>query len=173
VSEPRPDDEPVVYTMPPSAYRVGAADASPAPAPTTPQGTPASRPSAGSPATPRHPEPAAPWADPRRPRRVWDIVLTSVLLILGALGAGFASVFALFLAMASDGCGATNCDYTQMNVGIWVAMTSPWAAWVIGLAVAIVLIVKRRLAFWVPLVAAALGAAGWVLGAWLVGSGVH
>jgi uncharacterized BrkB/YihY/UPF0761 family membrane protein len=81
-------------------------------------------------------------------------------------------MFALFLGMASDGCGATNCDYDRMNLGIWVALTAPVALWVVGAVVAVLFLVRRRLAFWVPLVAAALGVAGWILGAWLVTSGV-
>lgn len=154
--------------MPPTAYRVGDAG--------TDAGSPppvsASAPE-GTPAPAAIPTPVATAAEPPvRRYRGWDIVLSVVLLVVGAAAAGLASVLALFLAFASDSCGPTTCDYDQMNLGFWVALVAPWGVWLLGLVATIVLLLRRRLGFWVPLVGIALGALAWVAGAWLVGSAI-
>ncbi len=149
--------------MPSSAYRVEGTDAPTAtghrPAATRPE-----------PATGRRsePAPAAGSASPR-PHRLWDIALSTVLLVGGAAAAGFGSVLALFLAFASDSCGA-GCSITQMEVGMWTAILAPWVAWLAGVVVVILLLVRRRIAFWVPFAGLAAGVLGWLLGAWLVGA---
>lgn len=157
--------------MPPTAYRVGDAEADagspPAAPPSAPPGTPAPRPAP----TAAAPAPTATEPSPRG-HRGWDIVLSVVLLVVGAAAAGLASVLALFLAFASDSCGSGTCDYDQMNVGFWVALVAPWGVWLLGVVATIMLLVRRRLGFWVPLVGIALGAVAWVVGAWLVGSAI-
>jgi hypothetical protein len=62
----------------------------------------------------------------------------------------------LFLVMASDPCGARECSTELITVGWLMGMILPWVALIATAIVAIVLMVKRRLAFWVPLVGAAL-----------------
>lgn len=108
-----------------------------------------------------------------RPVRVWDIVVTAVLVVLLAIFAFFASFFGAFLAMASDGCGGGNCDYDLMMFGIGLALISPWVILLAAAVVAIVLLVRRRLAFWVPLIGAVLMVAMWMAGAAIVGASVH
>jgi len=114
------------------------------------------------PVTPGAPAPAyrAPGYDDaepaRRPLRVWDIVLTIVLLVADVALAAVASFMGVFLAMASDPCGVRDCDFDLITAGFFVGTIGPWVALTLTLAAAIVLLVLRRLAFWVPLAGAAL-----------------
>ncbi len=91
-----------------------------------------------------------------RPVRVWDIVLTAVLLILLGIFAAVASSLGLFLAMASDGCFGDSCAEGLLTFGVWFAVISPWVTLLLAIAAAVWLLIVRRLAFWVPLAAAAL-----------------
>lgn len=109
-----------------------------------------------------------------RPRagRPWDVAITIALLVLLpllALGASYAGVL---LAFASDACSGAACDTDLMNAGFWIAVVSPWVVLVIGVIVAIIRLVRHRLAFWVPLVAAVAMVAVWFVAAALVGAGV-
>jgi hypothetical protein len=118
---------------------------------------------------------AAPSLDrSRRPVRVWDLVLTMVL-ILCALGATLLlSYFGLFFAMASDACmGGNDCDTDLIGWGVLVAAGGVWVPFLAALAVSIVLLVVRRIAFWVPIAGLALSFGCTVLGGWMatVGSG--
>ncbi|QEW04126.1 DUF6264 family protein [Microbacterium lushaniae] len=102
------------------------------------------------------PSTRAPTRRTGRPVRVWDIVLTVLLLLLLAVFAALASYFGLFLGMASDGCFDDNCDYGMLSFGVWFAAISPWVILLLAIVGAVTLLIVRRLAFWVPLTAAAL-----------------
>lgn len=107
-----------------------------------------------------------------RAARAWDVALTIVLLVLlplAALGASYAGVL---LAFAADSCGTVICDAGLMNTGFWLAVVSPWVVLVIGVVIAIVRLVRHRLAFWVPLVTLVAMAAVWFVAAAFVGAGV-
>ncbi|WP_125132849.1 DUF6264 family protein [Microbacterium sp. 10M-3C3] len=110
---------------------------------------------------------------PARRIRVWDLVLTIVLLLVLAAFAALASYFAVFLAFASDGCGGGTCDTGLLNLGFWFAVLSPWVLLVLAFVTGIVLLVLRRLAFWVPLTAAALIVACFFIGVAIVGAAVR
>lgn len=107
-----------------------------------------------------------------RPVKVWDVAVTVVLLVLLTLFALAACYAGFFLALASDACSADTCDFAVMNIGFWVAVVSPWVLLLIAVASAIVLLVTRRVAFWIPLVAAALMVGMWFVGAAFVGMGI-
>ncbi len=107
----------------------------------------------------------------RRPLIVWDVVVTTVLLAVLAFVSFFVSVFGAFLVMASDPCGSTNCNNGLIGFGVLVAMGLPWVVLVATVVVAIVLMAKRRIAFWVALVGAPLVAGSWFLGAALASAG--
>ena len=108
----------------------------------------------------------------RRPLRTWDLVLTIVLLVLAGVLAAIMSFFGFFLAMAGDACGARDCNSDLIATGLMVAVALPWLVLILVAIVAIVLLVKRRLAFWVPLVGCALIIASWPLGALIASAGV-
>jgi hypothetical protein len=108
-------------------------------------------------------------APTRPPRRVWDLVLTILLLVVYLGVTAMGSVLGFFLAFASDSCGASSvCNVDQIGAGLTVAVYGVWAPVLVVLIVAIVLLVRRRLAFWVPLVGIALTIAIVVTGGALV-----
>ncbi|MFD1715052.1 DUF6264 family protein [Amnibacterium flavum] len=108
-----------------------------------------------------------------RTRRTWDLVLSIVLLVV-LVGFGAIAAFAgAFLAFASDPCTAQTCDYDLLNAGVLTAMLSPVVIALIAIIVTVLLLVRRRLAFWVPLAAYALITAVWVTAAIVVSSAVE
>ena len=103
---------------------------------------------------------------PVRERRPWDVVLTIVFVVLYLAGNVIISALAFFfLAFAGDSCGARNtCDYDQISTGILIATAGPWIPAIFVLAGAIILLVLKRIAFWVPLVGGALSVIALVVG---------
>jgi uncharacterized BrkB/YihY/UPF0761 family membrane protein len=108
----------------------------------------------------------------KRPVRTWDLVITIVLLVLAGVLAAITSFFGFFLAMAGDSCGARDCNSDLIAVGLMVAVALPWVMLIIVAVVAIVLLVRRRLAFWVPLVGGVLIVGSWFIGAMIASAGV-
>jgi hypothetical protein len=109
----------------------------------------------------------------RRTVRTWDLVLSIVLLLLAAGVGLLLVVLSPFLVMASDPCGSgMQCDYDQMGVGFGVAVLGPLIVLVAGIVATVLLLVFRRIAFWVPLVTALVAAGVFVLGAAIVLGGV-
>ncbi|HWI30484.1 MAG TPA: hypothetical protein VNT50_03270 [Microbacterium sp.] len=106
------------------------------------------------------------------PVRTWDVIATIILLVLLGVLAFFVSFFGFFLAMASDPCGAVECNTDLIATGMLTAVALPWVFLLLAAVVAIVLLVRRHVAFWVPLVAAPLVIASWFIGAAIATSGV-
>jgi len=130
-------------------------------------------PSAGSPVAPHHPAyPAYPTPPAKPPVRVWDVVLTSVLLVLLGVLAAIVSFFGFFLAMASDPCGVRDCSTELIGLGMLTAVGLPWVVLLVAVVLAIVMMVKRRIAFWIPLVAVPLVIGSWFVGAFIASAGV-
>lgn len=108
----------------------------------------------------------------RRRVRGWDVALTSVLLVVMLGAAAIASVMGMFLAMASDSCSvATRCSTNLIEVGVLAATIGPWVVGVIAFVTGVALLLLRRPAYWVPLIALPLIAAPWGVGAWIVALG--
>lgn len=118
---------------------------------------------------PAAPAPAPPAA---RPVRTWDVIVTVVLLIGASVLAAIMSFFGFFLAMASDPCGARECNIDLITTGMFVAVGLPWLFLIVTVVLSIVLLVKRRLAFWVPLAGAVFIIASWFIGAVIAAAGV-
>lgn len=113
--------------------------------------------------------PSAPAAPARRPRQIWDLVLTIVGLVVYLGVTAIGSFLGFFLAFASDSCGASSvCDYDRMANGMMTATYGVWAPVLIVVILSIVLLALRRLAFWVPLVGILLTIALVVTGGVLV-----
>ncbi|GLI26262.1 hypothetical protein ARHIZOSPH14_05040 [Agromyces rhizosphaerae] len=89
-----------------------------------------------------------------RPVRVWDLLLSIVLLLLlvgvAITGALVGSLFALNAPSCVNG----SCDL--FDVGLGIAIWGPIVVGVLGLAATVILLALRRRAFWVPLVGIAL-----------------
>jgi hypothetical protein len=104
---------------------------------------------------------------------MWDLVLTIVLLVLMIGAALLASFLSFFLAFAGDSCGAVaECDYDRMATGMLLAMIGPLAVALIVLIAGVVVLVLRRIAFWIPLVGIILVIGVFIAGAALTASGV-
>jgi uncharacterized BrkB/YihY/UPF0761 family membrane protein len=117
--------------------------------------------------------PAVESEHPAPARRMWDLVLTIVLLVLYLVGVALASASSFFFAFAGDSCGASSvCDYDQIANAIMVVLIGPWVPVIFVLGAAIFLLATRRVAFWVPLVGGVLTIAAVVIGWVLVGGAV-
>lgn len=99
-------------------------------------------------------------------------MLSIGLLLLLVVFAAIAAFAGAFLAFASDSCSADSCNYGALNAGILIAMISPVVITLVTILITVLLLVRRRLAFWVPLVAYVLITVAWVGAAILVGSAV-
>ena len=112
-------------------------------------------------------------AAPKRPVIVWDLVLTIGLLVLMVGTALVAFFLSFFLAFAGDPCGSgITCDYDRMGTGMLVAMIGPLAVGLLALIAAIIVLVLKRIAFWIPIVGTVLIIGVFVGGAALTISGV-
>jgi len=89
-----------------------------------------------------------------RPVRVWDLVL-SIVLVLLLIGVAITGVFigSLF-ALGAPSCVNGSCEL--FDVGLNVAIWGPIVVGVLGLAATVTLLVLRKRAFWVPLAGIAL-----------------
>jgi len=119
--------------------------------------------------------PGGPYAAPspaKPPVRTLDVVITIILLVGDAVLAGLASFMGMFLVMASDPCGVRDCSTDLITLGWLMGMILPWVAFAATAIVSIVLMVKRRLAFWVPLAGAALIVLSLVLAVTVTAAGV-
>ena len=108
------------------------------------------------------------------PDRTWDIVATVVLLVLLCLAGAASSFLGLFLVMASDSCGsASTCNEGGIVLGTAVAVVAPWLA-IVSMGVwAVVRLVRRKLAWWVVLLAIPAWAGIFALGFLIVFTSVH
>lgn len=122
--------------------------------------------------TEQAPPPYPPVASVKPPVRVLDVTITIILLVADGVLAALASFMGMFLVMASDPCGVRECSSELITLGWLLGMILPWVAFAATAVVAIVLMVKRRVAFWVPLVGAALIVLSLVLAFAVTSSGV-
>ena len=95
-----------------------------------------------------------------------DRVVAVVLLVALGLVSPIVSFLALMFGMVSDGCmGETSCNGDQIGQGIAIAGLAPWIALVGGVVMVVKRVRQQRRVWWVPLVAALIGAGLFVVGA--------
>ena len=101
-------------------------------------------------------------APPPRARATWDIVLSIVFLVGNAVvffGGAFMSVFVMaFTDVCPPGC--------DVDAGVNAVFAVAGSLAVLGLAataVTIVLLVRRRRAWWLPLLTGVVTAVGWLI----------
>lgn len=168
--------------MRPPAPPVGAADGPVAPAaptygpaaPMAPSDADDGPQASSSPYGPVEPAYASAAAPPaKRPLIMWDLILTIVLLVVMIGVTLLASFLSFFLAFAGDSCGSgIECDYDRMGTGMIIAMIGPLAVGLLALIAAVIVLVLRRIAFWIPIVGIVLVIGVFIGGAALTASGV-
>lgn len=99
-------------------------------------------------------------------------MLTVVLGVLLTIGTVVMSAVAPVLGMAADPCYDRDCDYGLMSLGLWWAILAPWLATITSWVVSILMLRRRRLAFWAPLLAAPVAYVLWMAGSWIIENGV-
>ena len=111
--------------------------------------------------------------EPRRSPSPLERGITIVLLVGLLLLVPVASFLGLFFGMASDGCmGDAPCDSDQIGAGVLLSAISPVVVFLAALVGVAVRMVRGRTAWWVPLVALAVGIALWALGGLIAVSAV-
>ena len=112
-------------------------------------------------------------AEPKR-RRGWDVALTIVLMLVGVVTLGFLLILSYAIAVGIEGaskealCDPASCSMSQVSVGQTLAFVLPILLTLASFVVAVVFLVRRKLAFWVVVVGIAASAIAWGLSASLV-----
>lgn len=104
---------------------------------------------------------------PDRPRRRWDDALTVVLmmaLVLWCTALGLAGALGGMVSESCDG----RCDDGLLQAGVLVASLGQVVVALAAIAAAVLATLWRRLAFWIPLAAAAVAFGVLLLGGRLV-----
>ena len=85
-------------------------------------------------------------------RRGWDTILTIILLILLAGWVVVCAFAGALISLVGDSCGsAAVCNYDQIGTAAMVGLIGPVVVGLIVAGVTIARLVRKRLAFWVPL----------------------
>jgi hypothetical protein len=105
-----------------------------------------------------------------QPRRVivWDVGVSSIIMLIGAGLVAFLALSAVALVMNTNSCASETCNQAQLNIGWVVAIIVPVLIMLASIVVAIRRMVRRRLSFWVPLAGIAVGVVCWFVGVLLV-----
>jgi hypothetical protein len=99
------------------------------------------------------------------PPRTWDFLLTIVFIIIEAVLVAVLAIGAFTFSLDNLGCEtATSCDPTRVQVGQILATWAPAGVALTTAIVAIVRVLRRKIAFWIPL----LGI-GIMVGVFLIG----
>jgi hypothetical protein len=114
----------------------------------------------------RSSEPATP---PQR-RRGWDVALSIVLMLAGAvvLVVILLPSIGIAVGIAEVACEPASCNQTQLSAGMALTFVLPLLATLIASVVAVIFLVRRKLAFWVVAVGIAIAVILWVVSLSLV-----
>jgi hypothetical protein len=113
------------------------------------------------------PSGAPAYGTPVRRRRTWDVVLTIILLVVGLFGMIIGLVYASIFADPTLVRQVFDEAFRQYGLGSWngsvgaaptVIAVSHIVLYLVALGVGILLLVTKRIAFWVPLAAGVVAA---------------
>lgn len=111
----------------------------------------------------------APDAAASTPRRSRIELVAVVLLLLGVLAVGaILAYLAVVLVVAYDNCVVRDCSYNGFMGGWLLALIGPPLVLVIAAITTIVRFVRRRRAWWIPIVGIVLAVGLWWTGAQIV-----
>ncbi len=92
-------------------------------------------------------------SQPPRVRKSWDLILTIVLLVLFAGWVIVCAFAGALLALTGDSCGSgAVCNDDQIGAAVYLGTLGPVVVGLVVFAVTISRLVRRRVAFFVPLV---------------------
>ncbi|TGY34289.1 hypothetical protein E5344_13150 [Microbacterium laevaniformans] len=92
------------------------------------------------------------------------MTVSVILMFAGVLGFATLAFMSLFLVMMSDGCFGDRCNASLMSAGWLIALGVPPVVFVAAVVWVIVRLVRRRIAWWVPVAGAVLGVSIWFIG---------
>jgi hypothetical protein len=104
---------------------------------------------------------------PVKRRRTWDLILTIILLVVGLFGMGIGLVYAAIFSDPALVKEVFDQAYSQSGLGGWngsvgaapaVITVSHILLYLVAVGVSILLLVKNKVAFWVPLTAGVIAA---------------
>jgi hypothetical protein len=107
------------------------------------------------------------YAAPVKRRRTWDVVLTVILLVVGFFGMSIGLMYAAVFSDPALVKQVFDQAYSQYGLGGWngsvgaapaIIVVSHVALYLAALGVSILLLVKNKIAFWVPLTAGVVAA---------------
>ncbi|MGV8886269.1 MAG: DUF6264 family protein [Microbacteriaceae bacterium] len=113
-------------------------------------------------------------AEPKQPPRTWDFLLTSALVV-------FMLVLVVVFAVSSLGFGVLNqvcadaaagCSPTRIQIGQLICTFAPGAIALIAIVWSLIRVFRRRIAFWLAALGAALMVAAFQLGNLIMTSGL-
>ena len=108
-----------------------------------------------------------------RQRKTWDLVLTIVLLVAYLAWSLLCAFAGALLAMAGDSCGASaECDDGVLATAFLVGSLGPIVLAVPVVVAAIIVLVRKRIAFWIPIVGSVLALGIEILSFLYAGTGV-
>ena len=93
---------------------------------------------------------------PRTGAQTADLVVTIVLLAVLGLFVWMVSFFVALGGMAAANCTSETCDFALLNGAVYGGMIAPW---MLGIAIAVwavIRLVRRRWAWWVPVLGGVL-----------------
>jgi len=105
--------------------------------------------------------------------RTADVTVSVILLVAGVIGFGMLAFLSLFFAMMSDGCYGDRCDTGLMSIGWLIALVAPPVVFLAAAGWTIVRLVRRKTAWWLPIVGAVVAVAIWVAGVGLMDAGLR
>jgi hypothetical protein len=108
---------------------------------------------------------------PARRSRVRILGVTGLLVINLVVGLVL-GYLAVILVVAYDSCVLQECSYEGFMFGWLLALIGPPIVLIVTAVLAVVRVVRRRRAWWIPIVGLAVGGALWLVGTQLVFSSV-
>lgn len=107
----------------------------------------------------------------KTPVRRSDLIASIVLVFVAVIANVIVTALAVWLVLLSDSCDST-CNYSLIESGYIFALAAPSILTLIGIFLTILRVVKRQIAFWIPLVTIAAATVALVIGTALMILGI-
>ncbi|MEO5534913.1 MAG: hypothetical protein ABIR17_07245 [Pseudolysinimonas sp.] len=107
-----------------------------------------------------------------RPRKVWDIALSVILLVLTYAAFLIGATFMLLALAFTDKCTPETCNTALASHSAIIAGALIALVGLVATAVVVVLLVRRFRAWWVAAAALALTILGWIISFAIYGAAV-